>query len=267
MSEQLKRYQIPEVAEHLASHYVLGALSGRVTNRINQLRVQFDSRELDNRIQNWEQKLAPLNNEVPELAPKPQTWQHIEAQIQQRSRITANLSTPQHAATGGLFGRWLDQLGVRFYQFTTAFSLVCVMILGMVLTFNSLQQINDNGSLSYVAVLSNEQQAPSVVASTYGESQLLMLDIVDLPDLAPDQTFELWVTSKTDFQTRSLGEIPANVSSLSRTLSTAEWRLIKDSDSLLITIEEAGGSPVGEPMGDVVSQGACVQLSGWQEQA
>lgn len=270
MSGQLKRYQIPEVVEHLASHYVLGTLSERVTQRINQLRGRFDYRELDQRIQNWEQKLAPLNNDVPELAPKLQTWQYIEAQVQQSSRlmdVMQDTTETEMSGLTGLIGHWFDQLGLRFYQFTTAFSVLCVLILGMVMGMNALQQTDDIGSLSYVAVLSDAQQTPSVVASTYGESQLLMLDIVGLPDLAPDQTFELWVTSKTDFQTRSLGEIPANVDSLSRTLTVAEWRLIKDSDSLLITIEEAGGSPIGEPMGDVVSQGACVQLSGWQEQA
>lgn len=263
MSGQLKRYQLPEVVEHLASNYVLGTLSVRVTHRINHLREQFDYRKLNEGIVNWEQKLAPLNNDVPELAPKAETWQLINARIQQHSE--AKVQQNQSDGSGWL-GSWLDKFGVRFYQLTTAFSVICVLILSLVLGVNQSQTEQSVGSLSYVAVLSNSQQTPSVVASTYGEAQLLMLDIVDLPKLDADQTFELWVTSKTDFQTRSLGEIPANVASLSRSLTTAEWRLIKDSDSLLITIEEVGGSPIGEPMGDVVSQGACVRLSGWQEQ-
>ena len=114
--------------------------------------------------------------------------------------------------------------------------------------------------------MSDDQQTPQVVAATYGDSQTLMLDILTLPDIdSEEESFELWVTSKTDKQARSLGIIPVGSESFSRELTVAEWRLIKDSDSLLITIEEFGGSSIGSPMGDVISKGACIRLSAWQE--
>ena len=137
------------------------------------------------------------------------------------------------------------------------------MLLLGTFTYNQPKPI---GALSYVAVLADEQSQPQVVAATYGESQTLLLDIVSLPPLEPGETYELWVTSKTDQQARSLGEIPLGTDNVSRQLTVAEWRLIKDSDSLLISIEDEGGSPIGEPMGEIVSRGACVRLSAWQEE-
>lgn len=248
MSGELNRYQHPDVVEHLSSNYVLGTLSESARKRLEALRLNSDFALLNQRIAFWEQKMSPLNEKVPELAPKDDTWKRIQAQL---NHVPATQKQPWY--------KWFD---LRFYQWATA----CSVLLIALFSFISIQQPTHQGALSYVAVLADENQQPQVVAATYGETQMLMLDIIDLPSVSSEETLELWVTSKTDKQARSLGEIPTDVASFSRQLSNAEWRLIKDSDSLLITVEEAGGSPIGEPMGNLVSQGVCIRLSGWQEQ-
>lgn len=252
MSRQLNRYQLPEVIDHLASNYVLGTLSSRVRQRMERLLTEPDYRTMQQRVSFWEEHMAPLNDNAPDLAPKATTWEAIQAQI-------APGQQSQASAKKGSFSFF----GIRFYQFAAAFSFALVAVLGLF----QLQQPTSPGTLSYVAVLADDTQTPQLVAATYGESQTLMLDILSTPDIDAEESLELWVTSKTDKQTRSLGLIPMDTDSFSRQLTVAEWRLIKDSDSLLITIEEAGGSPIGEPMGRVVSKGACVRLSGWQENA
>jgi anti-sigma-K factor RskA len=90
----------------------------------------------------------------------------------------------------------------------------------------------------------------------------LVLDILTLPEIDSEESFELWVTSKTDNQTRSLGEIPKGQSSFDRQLSDAEWRLIADSSFLIISVEDIGGSALGEPSDRVVSKGLCIRLPG-----
>lgn len=248
MSGKLNRYQRPEVVDHLASHYVLGTLSAQVAKRVNTLRQQFDYDLLNKRIQFWEQKMSPLNEKVPELEPNPETWRNIQAQLMPS---TKKAERP-----------WYKRIELTLNQWATA----CSFVLIAMLSVSYFQQPDSQGALSYVAVLADEQQQPQVVAATYGDTQMLMLDILSLPTVGKDETLELWVTSKTDKQARSLGEIPADVSSFAKQLTVAEWRLIKDSDSLLITVEEAGGSPIGEPMGETISKGVCIRLSGWQEQ-
>ena len=191
--------------------------------------------------------MSPLNEKTPELQPQAGTWEKIQQQIQPAPELAP----------------WYDIFTKGFYQWATA----CSLLLVAALSLFSLNQPDSPGALSYVAVLTNEDQQPQLVATTYGDTQVLTLEMLDLPSIDEGETLELWVTSKTDFQARSLGEIPTDVSNFSRALTTAEWRLIKDSDSLLLSIEEAGGSPIGEPMGEIVSRGACIRLSTWQDQA
>lgn len=52
------------------------------------------------------------------------------------------------------------------------------------------------------------------------------MDILNLPEIDSEESYELWVTSKTDNQSRSLGEIPKDLTNFDRQLSEAEWRLM-----------------------------------------
>lgn len=68
MSSKIMRYHNAELIEHLAHQYVLGTQTMRVRKRITRLRMQHTA--LDQRINYWEAKFSPLNNDVPELMPK-----------------------------------------------------------------------------------------------------------------------------------------------------------------------------------------------------
>ena len=147
-------------------------------------------------------------------------------------------------------------------KWSTAFSLMLCLVLG----YSLLQQNESLDPLSYVAVMQDNNQTPQVVAATYGTSKKLVLDILNLPEIDAEESYELWVTSKTDNQSRSLGEIPKDLTSFNRQLSQAEWRLIADSSFLVISVEDVGGSAIGEPSNRIVSKGACIRLTAWEEQ-
>jgi anti-sigma-K factor RskA len=256
-TSSIQRYSSSVVVDHLASNYVMGLLSPLVRKRVDTLRAQFDYRDIDQRIDFWEQKLSPLNNAIPELAPLPDTWQNIQAKL--------NMGQPQTQAdqkhtdkSRGIFA-WPS---FSILKWSTAFSLMLCVILG----YSLLQQNEPLDPLSYVAVMQDNNQNPQVVAATYGESKKLVLDILNLPEIDSQETYELWVTSKTDNQSRSLGEIPQDITSFDRQLSEAEWRLIADSSFLIISVEDVGGSAIGEPSDRVVSKGACIRLTAWEEQ-
>jgi anti-sigma-K factor RskA len=252
MNKTLQRYNLPEVAEHLASNYVMGQLSISVTKRVNALRRHYDYKALDDRIYYWEQKLSPLNDATPELAPLPETWQSIQQQLDMGNKKTS----PEKAFAGDSPSFWQQLFGNRMFS---AGSFASCLLLAMVLVFMPASE----DSLSYIAVLEDSNKTPQVVAATYGDSKNLVLEILDLPDITEDESYELWVTSKTDNQVRSLGEIPKDLENFTRQLSDAEWRLITDSAFLLVSVEETGGSPIGEPSDMVISRGLCIQLSAW----
>lgn len=245
MSKQLNRYQSPEVIDHLASQYVLGTLGKLVKRRVEGLRNSIEA--LDQRIYYWENHMSPLLDSTPELAPKPETWDAIQ------NRIAPAKSRETQKAP------FWESLLLGWKQVSLALSVMFVALLGYV----NFSQVSPE--LSYIAVLNDEQQNPTLVAATYGESRKLVLDYVNLPNLDEEQSLELWVTSKTDKQARSLGVLPVSGDNFERELTVAEWRLIKDSDELLLTLEEAGGSPFGEPSEELVSRGFCIQLSAWNE--
>ncbi|WP_395338869.1 anti-sigma factor domain-containing protein [Ningiella sp. W23] len=262
LSSKMKRYQNPKVADHLASNYVMGLLNPSVRTRVDSLRRDYPL--IDERIYYWENKFATLNNGAIDLAPLPQTWEHIQqrlhldAQAGQTDSKAAAASSNRVSEDGKwsfsswLFGRWGG-------GFSIAFSLMMAVVL--------LQQPQEADPLSYVAVLQNEQQEAQVVAASYGRSKNLVLDIISLPEIDSSESFELWVTSKTDQQVRSLGEVPADLASFERKLSDAEWRLITDSADLILSVEEAGGSAIGEPSDMIVSRGLCVRLSAWDQES
>ncbi|WP_339692406.1 anti-sigma factor [uncultured Pseudoalteromonas sp.] len=243
MPSTIKRYQNQALIEHLAQQYVLGTQPIRVRKRISRLRMQYTA--LDQRIDYWEQKFAPLNNKTPEISPKKTTLKAIEQQLQFNQK------------TKNSFHNWF---GLGFYQATSALS-----VFFLALALFVLQPKDKTDPLSYLAVMNDTNQQPQLVAATYGNSRTLSIELIDTPTVPNEMSLELWVTSKTDNQVRSLGVIPTTSNVFNRPLSEPEWRLIKDSENLLLTLEEKGGSSIGEPMGVQVSKGPCIRMAGWQE--
>lgn len=244
-SKLIERYNNKTVAEHLASNYVLGLLTTKATKRVDSLLDSYQYAYLESRIQYWERKFSPLNESTSEIAPLPTTWDNIQKSLQIGAYQEG--ASPKNESVWKRFS-WLS--------FSGAFSIVACAFL-LFFTVTKQEQL---GPVSYVAVLENNNKQPQVVATTYGNAQRLVLDIIDLPELSGEQSYELWVSSKTDQQVRSLGEIPFGKNSFDRDLTVAEWRLIKDSFQLLISIEDEGGSAIGEPSDIIVSRGLCIRL-------
>ncbi len=250
MSKQLKRYNHSEIIEHLSSQYVLGTLSSKVRARVEKLAQGIP--ELDESMHYWQNRLVNLDQQTPALPASEAAWQNINAKL-----FEQNKSPKQKPTTlwSYIKTRYISSIGT---QWLSAFCLCFVLIF-------SYQQFNhvpaDN--LSYVAVLNSEDNKAHLVATTYGESQTFVLNIIDKPQVDEEQSLELWVISKTDQQVRSLGILPTDSNLLEKQLSNAQWRLIKDSHSLIVTIEDEGGSAIGEPSDEIVSRGLCVRLQDW----
>ncbi|GLX78341.1 hypothetical protein tinsulaeT_16810 [Thalassotalea insulae] len=238
MSGKIMRYQQPALVEQLAHQYVLGTQSLLVRQRIAKLRLEYPA--IDERIYFWEQKLTVLHDKMPEIMPANDNWQTIQQRL--------------------AFAPKQNSAGVRFYQWLSGLSMAC-----LALVFIVWWQTAPQDSLSYIAIMKDNLKQPQLVAATYGKSRTLKIELLSIPQVPQDMSLELWVRSKTDKQIRSLGVISTSSNVFDRQLSEAEWRLIKDSEDLLLTMEEKGGSPIGEPMGDLISQGLCIRMASWQD--
>jgi len=265
------RYQKTNVIEHLASQFVLGTLSGLVKKRVLTLRKNNEL--LESRILFWQEKLVCIDEKTAELPPSDQSWSVIanalNLDLNSVESPVAEKDDQPVQEQQGLLSRITDFFynAVRstpffstpMHQLTTAFSVVVIVL--ATLFINPVE--NNPEQLSYVAVLTEDDGSAHLVASTYGESQKLIVNIVNTPVIEQEQALELWVVSKTDSEARSLGVIPQGETLIEQQLTEAQWRLIQDSESLIVTIEDAGGSPIGEPSEYIVSRGLCVRLQEW----
>jgi len=258
MPKQLNRYLNNKIVEHLASQYVLGTLTIKVRTRVEKLRIGNQPLEL--KINEWQEQLSSLDQHTVELPPSEQSWQNISSKL---NLIEKDTTPIQEQYWGGGFFVWFS---TSFNRLSAGLSAICLVLM-TILLFNGISPPIKPDSLSYVAVLTDSDEQAHLVASTYGESQKLVMSVINMPTISSDEDLELWVVSKTDQQARSLGIIPKNTELVEQQLTLAQWRLIKDSDSLIITIEDEGGSPIGEPSELIVSQGLCIQLQEWQKNA
>ena len=254
MSGPIKRYENKKIVNHLASQYVIGHLSSQVKKRVDRLIKKNPHCMLSRAISHWEEKMFPLNSDTNEIPPKAATWKKIKKAI--NNEADTNSVIPDES-------RLIKKLFAVVHiqkQWQLTFVLCFLIFAASFWNSSTVQTV----PLSYIAVLSSEQH-PTLVATTYGSSRELALEILDLKPLALNQDYELWVVSKTDNIARSLGVVDMEKLTQKRELSEAEWRLIKDSDSLLLTVEEQGGSPFGEPSNTVISKGLCIRLPSGNE--
>ncbi|KGJ95695.1 anti-sigma factor [Thalassotalea sp. ND16A] len=288
MLKQLNRYNRTEVIEHLASQYLLGLLPPRVHRRVEHL--LCDNQALAQRIEFWQNRLITLDIHTPLLPAAKDNWQKIsqqlaleDAKIADKPEASAQVIPTKQQAQKNRLNNETESLGVwqkvtkvsnqlfsmliaRRSNFSPVLSVLFILLLSYV-GYQSFVGSQNKDPLSYVAVLTDHSQQAHLVASTYGESRTLIVNMIGGPEITTEQSFELWVLSKTDGEARSLGIIPDQQALIEQQLSVAQWRLIKDSHSLMVTIEEFGGSAIGEPSEQIVSRGLCVRLTEWDNNA
>ena len=269
-----KRYLNKEVIEHLASQYVLGTLTPKTRQRVEAL--SLNNCALVDRIDYWQNRLVNLDKQTPVLPASELSWQNIADKLDiplesaTKNQQESDNVTKDTLQLNGVFLQFIAELKIGLaswftprYRLASGFSILAFALFA--LFFNPLADKAD--PLSYVAVLTEQSGQAHLVASTYGDSKKLVVNIINSPKISKQESLELWVISKTDAQARSLGLIPLDNPLIEQQLTTAQWRLIKDSESLIVTIEEAGGSAIGEPSEIIVSRGLCVRLQAWQKNA
>lgn len=240
----------PDDKNALALEYVLGTLRGEEREAFaQQLRSDDD---LIKAVRYWEESLIPAVDSVPVLTPKADTFEKIQARINQSKATTTQEQTlkfwekllPWKAITG------------------MAFAMVLVMS-GLLLnnTHNNTFHQSSTLNADYVAVLVDDNDAPILTALTSSDGKTLWLKWEDWQAQSPqNNSLQLWAKSRRDGQIRPL--LVINDSELKEVkIDEATLRLIRDSSDLIITQEEQGGSPFDEPSDMVIAKGVCIRLA------
>ncbi|RYY76856.1 MAG: hypothetical protein EOO52_05005 [Gammaproteobacteria bacterium] len=225
----------------LAFEYVTGVMRGHERQVFERLLKTNDG--LADQVRFWEEQLMQLSNEHDQREPAAEVWQAIQ------KKLNSNQDSIYSEQKLSFWSRWSIWL---------APGLALLILVSALFLF--VPQYNVSGpNADYVAVLTDAKGAPRLTVLTATKGTALWLKWNDLK-IPADKNLQLWAVSKSDGQIRPLG-VFSQTDIEQQPLSVPNWRLIKDSESLLLTEEDIGGSAIDEPSDMVIAKGVCVLLA------
>ncbi|MGH8631712.1 MAG: anti-sigma factor [Burkholderiales bacterium] len=232
------RLQNDDLRNALASEYVLGTLPARARARFQAL-LRGDP-ALRRAVAEWEQRLTPLADALPEAPPPPRVWHSIRRRLFQRA---------------GSVGLWSS---TGFWRFATLAAGAAALAIGAF----SVDWQEPALPSQMVTVMSDVQTlSPAMTVSWAADTpggRALRIRVIGHAEMAPDTAWELWMLPPGDKPPVSLGLISTHET---QTL-TVPAHLAPGLDAawgLAMSVEPAGGSPTGSPTGPVLYKGQCVR--------
>jgi anti-sigma-K factor RskA len=215
-----------------AAEYALGVLAGAERDAAAQ-RVARD-RAFAALVAAWEERFAPWAAEIPEVAPPPQVWERIAAQL------------PAAERQGPRF--WQSLVFWRSFGIVSALAAACLAVL-FYLSAGSQQvalfaSIEGGGERIFVAAIDAKRAAIAVVPATYRAD--------------PARVPELWLIPSGG-KPLPLGVLPADRPT-QIAIPAAIADQVKRGAALAISLEPPGGSPTGQPSGPVIGSGTLTNL-------
>jgi anti-sigma-K factor RskA len=225
----------------LAFEYVTGVMRGEERSVFEQ--VIRSNEKIADQVRFWEEQLIQLCDEQQERIPDPDVWRQIHAALSTEPPAI-------HHQKKNLF---------EFGWFRWAMLNVIFIIFACTLLFFNMHKTIGGPNVDYVAVLTSPSGEASLTVLTAPKGAALWLKW-DKLTIASNKNVQLWAISKRDKQIRPLG-VFAQTDVESMQLSNANWRLIKDAESLILTEEDIGGSAIDEPSDTILAKGVCVLLA------
>ena len=231
-------FRAPGRADALASAYVLGTLRGRARARFE--RALRSDTVLADAVRRWEERLIPLAEALPPVAPPVRVWSAILA------RVRAEGGAPR--ARGSAWTSLALWRGLAL----TALAAVLALAVSLLVTAPERRE----GTL--VAVLAAQDAKPVAVASADRAGRSLTVKLIAPVELAANRTLQLWALPEGG-NPRPLGLLPAS-GIVRLTLSSPAEQTLHDVPTLAVSLEPQGGSPTGLPTGPVLFTGPLQRL-------
>jgi anti-sigma-K factor RskA len=263
--------QHPELLDRLAASYALGTLRGRPRNRFEAMaREQAPVRAA---ALIWQARLSSMAELQYSAQPAPAVWTRIDnlvrAEKENRSMQAARAAAvpPTFAPPASSPGSWLSSLLV--WRSAAALG-VAATVAALVIGINTREQLGQQlGSqiaalrtqlqatpqIEYVAVLSDDKSAASILVTFDAKNRKLVLQRVGGYTEAGDKSLQLWALPPAGGP-RSLGVLGGD-----KVLNfTAAEGDVREVPTLAISLEPKGGVPsAGGPTGPVLFTGTLIQ--------
>ena len=226
-------YTNPELREKLAAEYALGTLRGAARARFTRL-MKYDP-ALRRTVVEWENRIYPMLEAAPEIAPPAWVWNAIKAQITRNTGASVNLG---------------------FWRTLGLFSSGLAAVLVIYLSIASRPE-----APAYIALLNDQKtQQPVLLVSAKRNSPELTVKTLVTQPIAADKTLELWaLPAEQGKAPKSLGLVAASGVTRLKLQQPADQQL-GNVPTLAISLEPKGGSPTGLPTGPVLYTGKWLRL-------
>lgn len=223
----------------MAAEYVLGTLSRDERRAVEERRETEPA--LDKAIAAWERRLGPMVELVAPVAPSPNLYSKIRAQIG-LSQHVISLRAREQALTRRV-SRWRSgALGMT----AVAASLAAVV---------GWQQFNQGAEMptKYVAVLQTGDTTPPFLLMVDTKTDMFVISAVNAPK-PPGKEYEVWLVHDDMPKPKSLGCFQDGQMDV-RHMSDGKDHDMFMNATFAVSIEPEGGSPTGAPTGPVVFSG------------
>ena len=225
------RYQNPELRALLAGEYVRGCLHGRARRRFETL-LQTDP-ALRHEVQQWAQRLEPLNEELEAVTPSPHVWTAIEHQVgAEKSPLWNSV----------VFWRRLGMVAA-------AASLVLALLVGI-----PLYQAPAPERIAFVTDAADE---PVWLVSAPSRSRTLRIKTLKPMSMPAGEFCVLWLVWKDGFN-QGVAVLPDNTGEMTVRLPKAMKRDPNKAE-LVVTVE-TGDDAVTNMQGKVMFKGPWTEL-------
>lgn len=242
----------PETSDEamLAAEYVLGVLDAPA-RRAFAARMAKDA-SLAREVAQWQGRLSPMAEEFEDILPPLGLWPRIRAHVGLSPAADATPRVP-------LWDRLAFWRGIGAAGFTaTAASLLALALLP-----RSLPVQEEHSPLPHplrlVATASSADGQPMLVAAVDDDACTMVVMPVRAPRMVPaGKVAELWFVA-ADGRPHALGigdRAPMQAITVPRALRNE----MLAQGGLAVSIEPPGGSPTGQPTGDVIARGLLTRL-------
>lgn len=264
----------PELLDRVAASYALGTLRGGARRRFETLARRSATVRAAALI--WQERFASMTELQSKQQPSPNVWKRIE------NMIEAEAAPAVPAKESAMSGKLRRGLGFwRGAALAGAVATMAAVVVGVNLSRDvgsreeQLAQARQQGSqvaeqnaqlaarlqgmpeIQYVAVLSDEKAAASMLVTFDPKHNVMTLKRVGAFQEGPDKSLQLWALMPSGGP-KSLGVL--GTQPIVR-MTAAEGE-VKEMPALAISLEPRGGVPPGSgPSGPVLFKGAMLQTT------
>jgi anti-sigma-K factor RskA len=247
----------------VAAEYVLGTLDPGERASVAQRRRTEPA--LEAAIRDWEQRLSPLAETVPAVAPPADMLSRIERQLGLPARTTPNaaqsdgqrptpLSAPASAARQSQARREgsgnVVDLQRRLSRWRRTAIAASALAAGFALAFVWREVQPAPQQPRYVAVFQKDDASPAFLMTVDLAKRELTVRMV-AAEAPPGKTYQLWIAAEPlGRNPRSLGLIDKTEFTVQRAMLARSGEVLRDA-TFGVSLEPEGGSPTGLPTGPV----------------